>query len=467
VISRSADAAIQKRSPIATVRTVKQASPPNSHPLWRDGIAPIAFPTLQSDYSCDIAIVGGGFSGLWSAYHLLSHQPSLRIAVFESREIGFGASGRNGGWISADYPVDTKSLKRRYPKKDVDGFTQLLRRGVDEVGAISSAISPGASFRKSGALLFATNNLQLDRLKDSADFHHHLLSRDEVQAQIKIPSAIGGLFTSNCATVNPRRLLMDLAEHLSRQGVTIFETSHARHPSRFLSVNRYRVDAKWVILASEAFGEPSRERIPLYSLMVATRTLKDSERDAIGWSPGLAIAEATNNVNYAQLTSDFRIALGGRGAGYPFASRLDPRLEANTETHRSLRELIHTWFETLDDVEITHHWGGPISIRRNWESLIRVDRHRGVAELGGYVGDGMTMSFIAARAVAERIMKGSDPLENMPIDSGERPTRRWPIEPLRYIGARAMLGAIQRADIQEKRGRKPILISRFLRWIGK
>lgn len=465
--SRSAVAVIQKRSRIATVRTVKQASPPNSHPLWRDGVAPLELPTLQSDHTCDVAIVGGGFSGLWSAYHLLIHQPSLRIAIFESHEIGFGASGRNGGWVSADYPVDRKSLQRRYPKKDVEGFTELLRRGVDEIGTIASALSPGANFRKSGALLFATNPLQLDRLKDSTDPHHHLLTRDEVRSKISINSAMGGLFTPDCATVHPRRLLIGLAEHLSKEGVAIFESSFATYESGALTVNDHRVESKWLILATEAFGDRSRERIPLYSLMVATRSLTDSEREKIGWNPGLAIAEATNNVNYAQLTSDLRMAVGGRGADYPFASRLDPRLESNTETHRSLKELIKSWFVQLDEVEITHHWGGPIAIRRNWESLIRVDHLRGVAELGGYVGDGMTMSFIAARAVAERIMKGSDPLVDMPIDSGERSPRLWPLEPLRYIGARSMLSAIQRADSKEKRGRKPRLISRFLSWIGK
>lgn len=446
---------------------MKQASPPNSHPLWRDGVAPLALPTLQSDHACDVAIIGGGFSGLWSAYHLLSHQPSLRIAIFESREIGFGASGRNGGWVSADYPVDAKSLRRRYPKKDVDGFSALLRSGVDEIGAIASAISPDANFRKSGALLFATNEFQSDRLKASSDSHHHPLSREEVQSKINIPSALGGLFTQDCATVHPRRLLIDLAQHLSNRGVAIFENSFARRHPEGLTVNAHPVKAKWIVIATEAFSERSRERIPLYSLMVATRRLTDSERDAIGWNPGLAIAEATNNVNYAQLTSDHRMAVGGRGAGYPFGSRLDSRMEANTATHRSLQKLIHSWFEQMGEIEITHHWGGPIAIRRNWESLIRVDHRRGIAQLGGYVGDGMTMSFIAARAIAERIMKGNDPLGDMPIDSGEGATRRWPIEPLRYFGAKAMLSAIQRADVQETRGKKPRLISRFLRYVGK
>ena len=458
---------IRKRSHIATVRTVKQASPPNSHPLWRDGVAPLALPTLQSNYSCDVAIVGGGFSGLWSAYHLLTHQPSLQVSIFESKEIGFGASGRNGGWVSADYPVDQRTLLRRYPSKDVEGFASLLRKGVDEIGAIASTISPGANFKKSGALLFATNQLQLDRLKDSTDSHHHLLSRDEMRSKVRISSALGGLFTPDCATVNPRRLLNDLAQDLRVRGVAIFEQSHARYQSRALTVNGHPVDAKLVIFATEAFGEQTRDWIPLYSLMIATRNLTDSERDAIGWSPGLAIAEATNNVNYAQLTSDLRIAIGGRGAGYPFASRVNPTLESNTETHRSLRELLNSWFEVTDGLEITHHWGGPIAIRRNWESLIRVDRDGGVAELGGYVGDGMTMSFIAARAVAERIMTGSNTLVDMPFDSDEQSTRRWPIEPLRYIGARTMLSAIHHADNQERRGRKPTLIPKFLRWIGK
>lgn len=459
---------------------VRQASPPSSHPLWRDGIDSLSLPSLTSDLDCDVAIIGGGFSGLWSAFHLLHFDPSLSIAVFEREEIGFGASGRNGGWVSADYPVGLATLARRYPKKDIQGFVQLLTNGVDEIGEISQKIAPRSQFRKAGSLSFATNELQMQRLRDSVDDGHELLTCHETQSKVVIPSAIGGLFTENCATVNPRGFLLDLARHLQGHGVMIFERSFVTHDQNGsrnkdggLWVNDFRVNAHWKILATEAFTQKSREQIPLYSLMIATRSLSPKEQDVLQWTPGLAIAEATNNVNYAQFTADFRIALGGRGAKYPFAGHLDPGLESDTRIHRKLSEMIQTWFPQLGEsdghssIDVTHHWGGPIAIRRNWESRICVDRRKGFARLGGYVGDGLTMSFVAARAVAEEIVTGKRPLADMPISSDCSKEKKWPVEPFRYIGSNTLISRVARLDESEEVGRQGLAGSLMKRMIGR
>ena len=232
-------------------------------------------------------------------------------------------------------------------------------------------------------------------------------------------------------------------------------------------VNGLRVRSDWTIVATEAFTPRSRQQIPLYSLMIATRSLSEREQEALGWSPGMALAEATNNVNYAQMTSDFRLAVGGRGARYPFASRLDSSLESNTKTHRDLTEMVHNWFPQLAGIETTHHWGGAIAIRPNWESRICVDRSRGLAYLGGYVGDGMTMSFIAARAVATEIVTGEKSLQSMPISTDCERSVRWPIEPLRYVGANALISMIRSMDRAEEKGRQPRVRKLITRWIGK
>ena len=459
---------------------VRQASPPSSHPLWRDGIDSLSLPILTSDLDCDVAIIGGGFSGLWSAFHLLHFDPSLSIAVFESEEIGFGASGRNGGWVSADYPVDLATLARRYPTKDVQGFVGLLTKGVDEIGEISREIAPRARFRKAGSLSFATHELQMQRLRDLVDHGHQLLTREETQSKVVIPSAIGGLFTENCATVNPRGLLLDLASYLQGRGVMIFEQSFATHyddgppiNDGGLWVNDFRVNARWRILATEAFTPKSREQIPLYSLMIATRSLSAEEQAFLQWTPGLAIAEATNNVNYAQFSADFRIALGGRGARYPFAGQLDRALESDPRTHRKLSEMIQKWFPQLggshghSSIDVTHHWGGPIAIHRNWESRLCVDQREGFARLGGYVGDGLTMSFVAARAVAEEIVTGKSPLADMPISTDCSKAKKWPIEPFRYIGANTLISSIARLDESEEAGRQSSTGRLMKRLIGR
>ena len=446
---------------------MRPVSPPNSHPLWRDGLDSLSLPSLNDDFSCDVAIIGGGFSGLWSAFHLLSFDPSLSIAIFEGEEIGFGASGRNGGWVSADYPVDRVTLERRYPARDVAAFARLLAHGVDEIGEIAGKISPRANYRKSGSLLFATNESQLRRLRESVDEKHHLLDARQAREKVSIASAIGGLFTEECATVNPRGLLLDLAIHLKTRGVALFQHSHASRGAEDVMVNGYPVRAAWTIDAREAFRERSREQIPLYSLMVATRPLTPLEQKSVGWSPGLAIAEATNNVNYGQMTLDARLAVGGRGAHYPYGSHLDRSLESASKTHHELSRMIKGWFPELDQIEITHHWGGAIAIRRNWESRICVDQKKRFAQLGGYVGDGMTMSFVAARAVAAEITKGERLLAGMPIDSQCQSVKKWPIEPLRFIGANALFSNIRALDRAESKGKTVRFREALLGLIGK
>jgi glycine/D-amino acid oxidase-like deaminating enzyme len=454
-------------------RTAKQVSPPNSHPLWRDGIEDLDLEHLNCDLECDVAVIGGGFSGLWSAYHLINHDPSLKIAVFEAEKIGFGASGRNGGWVSADYPVDAETLKRRYPDKDVSGFLSMLRDGVNEIGDFARNHAPRSHYRKSGALLFATNEGQLRRLEGSVDDFHYLLDRDQTHKKVAIDGALASLFTPECATVNPMGLLFDLAELLSRKGVRIFQDSRAEIVDGALRVNGHPIRSTWRIRATEAYSPKNRSQIPLYSLMIATRGLTTSESESIDWEPGLAIAEATRNVNYVQMTSDFKIAAGGRGARYPFGSRRNQAYESETRTHDGLTEMLKRWFPVLarnsdpDSLQVTHHWGGAIAIRRNWESYISVDKERGEASLGGYVGDGMTMSYLAARAVAKEIVTGEKSWSSIPISTESRARKRWPIEPFRYLGANAMISSIQRADERERLGKRSRLIDGVERLLGK
>ena len=453
--------------------TAKRVSPPNSHPLWRDGIEDLNLRPVDSDIDCDIAIIGGGFTGLWSAYHLINLDSTLKIVVLESQKIGFGASGRNGGWVSADYPVDSETLRHRYPDRDVSGFLTLLRDGVNEIGRFCLDHAPRAQYRKAGALLFATNERQMKRLQTATDDFHSLLNRKETQEKVAIDSAIGSLFTKECATVNPRGLLFDLANLLLRLGVKIYEDSKTEQVGEVLQVNSYEIHPIWRIFATEAFSLKDRKQIPLYSLMISTRQLLESERKGIGWEPGLALAEATRNVNYAQLTSEYRIAAGGRGARYPYGSRTDQVFEADTRTHQGLAEMLVRWFPQLTSSEpsqalaITHHWGGPIAIRRDWESYICVDKQERRARLGGYVGDGMTMSYLAAREVARQVITGENGWAEMPISSDCRATKRWPIEPFRYLGANMMISAIKRADRLEREGKRPLMISGVESILGK
>lgn len=459
------------------VLTVRQGSKPNNYPLWRErlvsaeGDSPSEsisnFPSLSQPLSCDVAIIGGGFSGLWSAFHLNLQQPSLDIAVFEDHEIGFGASGRNGGWVSSDYPTDVETLKKRYPYGEIDRFFDLMRSSIDEIGEFADSYSKGSNFTKSGSLIFALNQAQLSRLTSQVRDRKRLLAKQEASEMLAVDGIQGALFEPDCATVSPYQLLHDLARYLRSRGVQIFERSRAEASGQ-LRVNGISVTAMRTIWATEAFKEPSRQQIPLYSLMVATAPLVSEKRKELSPIQGLAFAQASHNVNYAQFTGDGRIALGGRGARYPFGSKLSSKNELDERVHRRIASLIGEWFPQLgnpEEIEITHRWGGPIAVRWNWESYVHFDDSTGIGSLGGYVGDGLTMSYLSAKVLADLVLGGSS-YKGLPIVNNRAP--QWPIEPLRYLGANAFISLINFADVEERwSGRESVIYKVISKVIGK
>ncbi|MFZ9222636.1 MAG: NAD(P)/FAD-dependent oxidoreductase [Candidatus Nanopelagicaceae bacterium] len=447
------------------VLTVRQDSKPSNHPLWRDGVQPLNLPSLDSPIEVDVAIIGGGFSGLWSAFHLLERNPSLSIAIFEAEEIGFGASGRNGGWVSSDYPVDPVTLKERHPKADIEKFWDAMRSCVDEIGDFASTHSPEAKFRKAGSLIFARNRAQLQRIKGSLFGKKRLLGPNETQSMLKVDGAIGSLFDPDCATIAPYPLVIALAKHLLSRGVLIFERSEAKIDREICQVNGYRVTSRQRVIATEAYKRPSRRQIPIYSLMMATSPLTAEERGMVTDVAGLAFMEALHNVNYAQMTADGRIAIGGRGARYPYGSRLRSSKENKESVHSQISDLLEKWFPQLGQWSVTHRWGGPVAVRWNWESYLFFDPLTQTGSIGGYVGDGVTMSYLSAKALADRMLGGEKYID-MPFF--ENRSRKWPIEPLRFLGANALVSLVKVADHEERfTGRESLIYKGASLLIGK
>ena len=437
------------------VLTVRQDSKPSNHPLWRDGHQSLNLPALDSPLEVDVAIVGGGFSGLWSAFHLLEQDSSLSIAIFESEQIGFGASGRNGGWVSSDYPVDPVTLKERHPEADIETFWDLMRNAIDEIGDFASTWAPEANFRKAGSLVFARNKAQLHRIESNLFGKKRLLSPSETQSMLKVDGVIGSIFDPDCATVEPYPLVLALARHLLARGVAIFERSEAQLENNSMKVNGHRIKSKQQIIATEAYKKPSRRQIPIYSLMIATSPLTREQQAMVSNVPGLAFLEALHNVNYAQMTSDGRIAIGGRGARYPYGSRLRSSKEEQGSVHDQISQLLEEWFPQLGQWKVTHKWGGPVAVRWNWESYLFFDSLTQTGSIGGYVGDGVTMSYLSAKALADRMLGGNRFLK-MPFVENE--ARKWPIEPFRFIGANALVSLVKCADQEERLTQRESLI---------
>jgi glycine/D-amino acid oxidase-like deaminating enzyme len=435
-----------------------QDLPPNNS-LWADGFKQSG-KRNEFNNSYDVAIIGGGFSGLWSAYHLLKLDPKLSIVIFEAKSIGYGASGRNGGWVSSDYPVYRKTLEKRHGLDATDNLFKELANAIDEIGQISGQIAPKASFVKSGTVTFARNKAQERRLKESADSEHFWKSAGEVGQLIQVTDLRGGLFNPQCATINPFQLVLGLANYLESKGVVIAEGVFATQTNGGVLANSSLVKAPVVIRASEAFSNPGREFIPLYSLMIASEALSEEIWDQIGVKDRFTFAEGTHLVNYAQRTADNRLAIGGRGASYPFGSKLIEEKEMTYSVHQSLERMAKRWFPVLKNVKFTHAWGGAVAITRNWEPYVQFDKSTGFARLGGYAGDGVTMSYLASKILADLIVGRESNVTNLHFVNRE--IRKWEIEPLRYLAVNSLVKLSGIADKEEARTGRPSLVSRLI-----
>ena len=425
--------------------------------LWADSTEVLNTSTSPKD-SYDVAIIGGGFSGLWSAFHLKKASPALRIAVFEARKIGFGASGRNGGWVSSDYPVSKATLLKRYGTLKTEELFQSLNQSIDEIGEFALNHAQSAGYVKSGSLYFARNAAQLARLRNLVDESHHLLDQRGVIEQIRIDGVLGGVFNPNSATINPFQLLIGIGKYLLTSGVEIFEDSQGVPIPGGLLVNTSAVKSPLVIQATEAFGKPGREFIPLYSLMVATEPLPESFWNEVGNSGRFTFAENSHLVNYAQRTSDNRLAIGGRGATYPFASRLVDKKENTRRVHEQIKNLARSWFPDIAEFEFTHQWGGPVAITRDWEPYVIWDENQGFGRIGGYAGDGVTMSHLAAKLLVNQILK----LSSTHLHFVNRQIRNWEFEPLRYFAVNTMVKLSGFADAEERITRRPSQLNRII-----
>ncbi|MEY2664007.1 MAG: hypothetical protein RIR35_815, partial [Actinomycetota bacterium] len=447
-----------KKNHIAMDHIAKRVSRLNNS-LWFDSSASLKGTELARD-EFDVSIIGGGFSGLWSAFHLIQAQPTLKIAVFEAQHFGFGASGRNGGWASSDYPVYRATLEKRHGVEKTNALFTALSTAINEIGDFSRNHAEQGHFVKAGTLMFARNSAQEIRLKSMADDLHIWQSEAELKDQINIKDLRGGLFNPECATVNPMGLLQGLFNFLKAKGVSLIENSFATAIPGGVLVNSKSIKSAVVIQATEVYGKPGRDFIPLYSQMVATEPLREEVWEEIGVRERFTFAEGSHLINYAQRTSDNRLAIGGRGATYPFGSKLQGGKEMTHAVHENIRNLARRWFPVMSNVEFTHAWGGAVAITRDWEPYVQFDKSSGFGRLGGYAGDGVTMSFLAAKIMSALVTDSNQEITGLHFVN--RKIRSWEVEPLRFFAVNSLVKMSGIADREEAITKRPSVVSKII-----
>ena len=427
-----------------------------------DGL-PVPRPALAGDTTADVAIVGAGYTGLWTAYYLKKARPELDIVVLESRFAGFGASGRNGGWLTNSITGGRGQYLKAHGRALVGRFQTLLNETVDEVIAVAAAEGIDAGVRKGGELNVARNPAQLERLKALAaaeaewpEAGVRLLSAAESNERVRIAGTLGAIHQPHCARIHPSRLVRGLAERVEALGVRIYEDTAVTEISpRLARTEKGDVRAEYILRATEGFTAnlkgSHREWLPMNSSMIATEPLGDDVWAAIGWHEFDTVGDMAHAYMYAQRTADNRIALGGRGVPYRFGSKTDTDGATQPETIQNLAAILHDMFPATRGARIDHAWAGVLGVPRDWKATVGLDRETGIGWAGGYVGTGVTATNLAGRTLRDLVLDTESELTTMPWVN--RRVRTWEVEPLRWIAVQAMYAAYYAADKSENSGR--------------
>lgn len=423
---------------------------------------------LAGDRDADVAIVGGGLTGLWTAWYLLQREPGLKIVVLEKEIAGFGASGRNGGWASALFPRSTGSLVRAHGRDAALAMRRAMIATVDEVGDAAAAAGIDIDYAKGGTIDYARSRVQLAaaraEVEEAASYGVDALELWGPE-RVKAAGALGAAFDPACARIHPAKLVRGLAAAVEARGVTIAEqTQVLDFRPRQVRTTRGTVTCDRLVIATEGYGATLRAThrrvLPLYSLMIATEPLPDAVWDEIGIAHGQTFADFRHLVIYGQRTADNRFAFGGRGARYHWGSVIKPEYDRVPRVFEHLRRTLGELFPPARDAAVTHRWGGPLGVPRDWHATASYEPATRVAWAGGYVGDGLSTTNLAGRTLADLLTGADTELTQLPWVNHRSPA--WEPEPLRFAGANAGMLAMQFADLEERVTHRSSLIARVM-----
>ena len=411
----------------------------------------------------DVAIVGAGLTGLWTAYYLKRARPELDIAVIEREFAGFGASGRNGGWLSAKSPGQFRRYAKAAGAPAAIALEHAMFDAVRESVAVARREGFGEHVVDDGLIHVATSEAQLARLRATMRALREQgwgeedltpLTPAELGDRVRIAGALGAYWSPHCARINPATFTTGLARAAEAQGVRIYEGTRATAiEPRLVRTDRGEVRAKHIVQAVEGYtgslSGQARRLLPMNSSMVVTEPISDAVFDEIGWSGAELLGDVAHNFAYLQRTADQRIALGGRGVPYNFASRFAPDGRTADSAVEQLGARLAELFPALRDVRLEHSWSGVLGVPRDWCAGVRYDPSTGLGSAGGYVGHGVTATNLAGRTLRDLILGEPSDLTRLPWVG--HTARNWEPEPLRWLAARGLYAVYRAADRWEYR----------------
>jgi len=437
-------------------------------------------PALQKSTDVDVAVLGAGYTGLWTAYYLLRSNPGINLAVIEKDIVGFGASGRNGGWCSSKFPVTPAMLEHRYGREAARALMLAMNASVDEIGRVCAEEGIDAHFHKGGILTLARGEHHLPILKSAFAAYSRLglgdqyqvLNGDQARERIRVTNVCGALYARENASVDPARLVRGLARAIEKRGAVIYERTEAlafeggASPRLITPAGEVRT-RQAIVLAGESYltrlAKLHRVVLPVYSLIALTEALTEAQWSQIGWQNRESLASCNYTVDYLTRTADGRILFGSRGAPYRMGSKITDEQDRHAETHARIQRLTVEWFPMLQGTKFTHAWGGPVGMPRDWMPMTEFDPATKIATARGYTGQGVSTANLTGRILAELISGKRTSLSHLPLAQRRSPV--WEREPFRWLAVRYMQDAFFRIDEAGKRGRpkpKDAFVAEFL-----
>lgn len=432
---------------------------------------------LPGERSADVCIVGAGYTGLWTAYYLKKAAPDLNIIMVEKEFAGFGASGRNGGWLTGGFAWNHDRYAKSGGAVAVRSMVGAMNGTVAEVLRVAAAERIEADILPTDELMVATNTAQLQRLKAEVEHRRSwgeedrvfAITAEEARARVNIPGTLGGMIVRGVARVQPAKLVQGLARTVEALGVLIAEGTEATAIAPGQVTTPFgKITAPVVLRATEGFTATlpglKREWLPLNSAQIVTDPLPEDIWDKIGWQGHEILGDFKNAYCYCQRTREGRITVGARGVPYRFGSAIDADGAPDRETIRRLVAILHRHFPAARGVPIAHAWCGVLGVPRDWCATVGFDPATGMGWAGGYVGVGVSTSNLAGRTLADLALGRATDLTALPWVNHH--VRRWEPEPLRWLGVTGMYGLLNAADRREDRpGAGPSRLAALGNWL--
>ena len=423
-------------------------------PFWLDDVERPSFPRLDTDASADLVIVGGGYSGLWTAVLAKERDPNRTVILLEARRVGWAASGRNGGFCEATITHGEENGENRWPE-EAEELARIGLANLDELEATVARYGMRVDFERNGSLQVATEPHQVEWLGSDA------LDAEATRALVNSPTYLAGAVDARgTALVHPGKLAIELARVATELGVQIYEFTPVRslEDGPTLVTDRGRVTAGKVALGTNAFPALLKRNrlmtVPVYDYVLMTEPLTAAQLKSIGWEDRQGLVDSSNQFHYYRLTADNRILFGGYDAIYHSGRKVRRSHEDRPESYEKLASHFFTTFPQLEGLKFTHRWAGAIDTCTRFCAFFGTARGGDVAYALGFTGEGVGATRFGANVMLD-LLEGAD-TERTRLQMVREKPLPFPPEPFATVGINATRWSIDRAD--HKEGRRNLLL---------